>query len=85
MYLLGRIQLIYQFEGSYGSRMHKNEAGLFIACAQWPSRERWEKSGSQLPEIAISYKNQLHEYCSFIEKVYELEMVNDLLQNKTFN
>ena len=30
-------KLIYKFEGSYGSRLHKVNDSLFIGYAQWPS------------------------------------------------
>ena len=30
-------KLIYKFEGSYGSRLHKENDSLFIGYAQWPS------------------------------------------------
>jgi quinol monooxygenase YgiN len=31
-------------QGSLGSRLHRSDDGLFVAYAQWPSREVWERS-----------------------------------------
>ena len=30
--------------GGMGSRLHRNDEGHFVAYAQWPDRETWEKS-----------------------------------------
>jgi hypothetical protein len=77
-------KLIYEFEGSYGSRLHKVDDHLFIAYAQWPDRETWKGSGSKLPEIAAKYNAQLRECCSEIKAEYELKIIEDLLQSDTF-
>jgi len=78
-------KLIYEFEGSYGSRLHQVDSNLFIAYAQWPDRDTWKNSGSHLPEIAAKYRSQLRECCSEIKTEYELKTVADLLQSDTFN
>ncbi|MGB0429966.1 MAG: antibiotic biosynthesis monooxygenase, partial [Bacteroidia bacterium] len=38
-------ELIYEFEGSYGSRLHIDENGDYIAYAQWPSKNVFEMAG----------------------------------------
>lgn len=44
-------QLIRDHRGGLGSRLHHCQDGTFLAYAQWPDRETWEKSSSiPLPE-----------------------------------
>ena len=39
------LTLEYQsLHGSLGSRLHKTEDGLWLAYAQWPTREAWEQA-----------------------------------------
>lgn len=42
-------QIIYESFGSLGSRLHRSSDGKFIAYAQWPNREIYERS-SEWPE-----------------------------------
>lgn len=37
-------QLIYDYEGSLGSRLHKLKDTSYIAYAQWPDRQTWKNS-----------------------------------------
>ena len=38
-----------------GSRLHRDDDGTWLAYAQWPSREAWERSGSmQSPDPGSS-------------------------------
>ncbi len=82
-------KLIYEYEGSLGSRLHKtaveNEAESinYIAYAQWPSRLVWEHSGSKLPKEAESIRKTMKNACLHIETQYELDVVNDLLSSTT--
>ncbi|MCC6701458.1 MAG: antibiotic biosynthesis monooxygenase [Fluviicola sp.] len=76
-------ELIYEFEGSYGSRLHKVNDCHFVGYAQWPSRMVFEQSGNNLPEAATIYRDQMRGCCIKIEKLLELESVaKDLIQNK---
>lgn len=76
-------ELIYEFEGSYGSRLHKVNDYHFVGYAQWPSRSVFEQSGNNLPEAATVYRDQMRGCCSKIMKILELESVEvDLIQNK---
>ncbi|PCH69980.1 MAG: antibiotic biosynthesis monooxygenase [Bacteroidetes bacterium] len=77
--------LIYQYEGSLGSRLHKVEGNCFIAYAQWPDKLTWENSGNNLPQIAIHHKNAMKECCSEIKTEYELNTVVDLLKDTVFD
>ncbi len=76
-------QLIYEFEGSYGSKLHKVDAHLFIAYAQWPDRETFEQSGARMPEIAQKYRKEMRECCEEIKSEFELNsIVVDLIEEK---
>jgi heme-degrading monooxygenase HmoA len=36
--------LLMRHRGALGSRLHKGEDGTWVAYAQWPSRQSWERS-----------------------------------------
>ena len=74
-------KLLIKHEGGLGSRLHKSvEENVFIAYAQWPNREMWEKQPkSNLPESANEIRNQMRESCSEIVTIHELEVIEDLL------
>ncbi len=79
----GMTKLIYEFEGSYGSRLHKINDNLFIGYAQWPDKETYDKSGNNLPEGATGFRQQMRECCSEIKAEYESNLiVKDLLKNE---
>lgn len=74
--------LIYEYEGSLGSRLHKKESGKYIAYAQWPSKEQFEQSGSNLPEEANLQRDLMRDSCEKIEVLDKFEVVEDLLKHK---
>jgi len=76
-------RLIYVYEGSLGSRLHKKGENHYIAYAQWPDREKWSSSGMKLPDSAAEVRKRMKDCCSSIETLHELEVINDLLQDKT--
>lgn len=78
-------KLIYEYEGSYGSRLHKVNDNLFIGYAQWPDKETYDKSGNNLPEEANSLRLKMRECCSEIKPVYEMVTVKNLLSDKRYN
>lgn len=39
----GLTRLIFANQGSFGSRLHKSEDGTWLAYAQWPSKELWDR------------------------------------------
>lgn len=80
----GLTKLIYQYEGSLGSRLHQESDGKYIAYAQWPSKEGWENSGDKLPKEAEQFSKQMKEACLKIETIFQLEMVNDKLESKAY-
>jgi hypothetical protein len=76
-------ELIYQHEGSLGSRLHKADQSTYIAYAQWPDKKIWIDSDN-LPELAHPIREQLRACCERIEIKYELEIVEDLLTREVF-
>lgn len=78
-------QLIYEYEGSLGSRLHKQNNGIYLAYAQWPNKSAWKNSGNKLPESAIKVRSLMKESCSSIETLYELDCIEDLLKSTTSN
>ncbi len=77
-------KLIYKYEGSYGSRLHKADKQLFIGYAQWPDKETWDLSGDKLPEIANAIRKKMRESCSEIKTEYKMNIVQDLLNGKRY-
>ncbi len=73
-------QLIYQFDGSLGSRLHRKADLEYIAYAQWPSKKHWQNSGDNLPDEADMIRKTLRDSCHEIATLYELEMVEDQLK-----
>lgn len=77
--------LIYQNEGSYGSKLHRDSNGDFVAYALWPDKETWKNAGSKLPNEADEFRLMMKDSCLKIETKYELEEVNNLLKDKPFS
>jgi heme-degrading monooxygenase HmoA len=81
----GLTDLIYKHEGSLGSRLHQQDAVNYIAYAQWPDKNTWKEAGDKLPKEANIFRDRMKESCSKIETLYELQMINDMLQTLPFN
>lgn len=81
----GLTKLIYEYEGSLGSRVHRESESVYIAYAQWPSKERWENAGSNMPEEANKFRKLMKESCIEITTEHELECVVDLLKSVQHN
>ena len=77
-------KLIYQFAGSYGSRLHKVDKDFFIAYAQWPEKVTWDLSGDKLPEDIKNLRIQMREYCLEIKTEYEMTVVEDFLMDQQY-
>lgn len=73
-------ELIYEFENSLGSRLHKQDEELYIAYAQWPDIGTWKNAGDRLPDGASELRKKMKESCSTIETLHCLEVVEDLLR-----
>ncbi|MEO9534048.1 MAG: antibiotic biosynthesis monooxygenase [Crocinitomicaceae bacterium] len=76
-------KLIYEYENSLGSRLHRKSETEFIAYAQWPDKNTWKNSGDKLPVSATQWRQQMRASCSNIETQHELEMLSDLIQQQT--
>ena len=72
-------KLIYQFEGSFGSRLHHIKDLEYLAYAQWPDKETWSNSGSKLPEVASEFSKNMKAACASSTTNFELTVVSDLL------
>ena len=72
-------RLIFKYEGSFGSRLHKESEHRYIAYAVWPDRETWANSGDKLPKEANEVRRMMIESCTEIKTIHELSMVDDLL------
>ncbi|MEZ4686361.1 MAG: antibiotic biosynthesis monooxygenase family protein [Bacteroidia bacterium] len=72
--------LIYQYEGSLGSRLHKEAEGHYIAYAQWPDAETYDMSGEGIPnELAGPVRAMMRASCSEIKTLFRMDMVDDRL------
>jgi len=78
----GLTALIYKYEGSLGSRLHKNDALNFFAYAQWPDKNTFDKAGGNLPEEANHFRNAMKASCEKFEVLEKFEMIEDLLKSK---
>lgn len=74
--------LILEYEGSLGSRLHKQNELTYIGYAQWPTKNAWINSGNNLPEASEEIRKIMRATCEKIETLFELEVVDDLLKNK---
>lgn len=75
-------KLIYQYEGSLGSRVHSLGEGKYLAYAQWPSKEIWANAGSKIPESADEFRLLMKDSCERIETEYEMDVVVDLIKTE---
>ena len=76
-------KLIYEYEGSYGSKLFKVDDTLFIATAEWPNQDVFSRSGNKLPETAARLRSKMRQCCSEIKQEFELKtVVIDLLKDE---
>ncbi len=73
-------KLIYEHQGSWGSRLHKSDETNYIAYAQWPDKETWESEWKNMPEQAKEISRKMKEACETNETIFELDVVVDLLK-----
>lgn len=81
----GLTNLIYKYEGSLGSRLHKKAPLEYIAYAQWPNKIKFESAGDHLPIEADTYRNLMRTSCSSIDTIDKFEVVKDLLAENTYD
>lgn len=75
-------ELIYDYCGSLGSRLHvSQEPNLYVAYAQWPNKEFWEKDTPEnFPEEGKKMRDLMKSCCVSFKTEYELTMVSDRLK-----
>ncbi len=73
-------KLIYAYEGSLGSRLHKSDSGKYIAYAQWPDQPTHEFAGEHLPPEAEAPRSIMYRGCSEVKTLHTMHMVTDLLK-----
>jgi heme-degrading monooxygenase HmoA len=71
---------IHEHCGSLGSRLHKAGEREYVAYAQWPSREAWERA--ELPEGAgRECRAEMRACCETVETQATLDVVEDQLRS----
>lgn len=78
-------ELIYEYRGSLGSRLHKLNESEYIAYAVWPNRETFEDVNRKMPNNTDQVRTAMREACSKIETIYEMDIVEDLINDKPFS
>ena len=78
-------ELIYRYENSPGSRLHKTKQGDYIATAQWPDKQTWKNAGDNLPLEANEITREMRNACHSIDTLYKLKLVNDKFYNHPFD
>jgi len=73
--------LIYNYEGSLGSRLHKLNDEIYLAYAQWPDRVTWVNAGSKMPAESDTVRKIMGDSCEHIKTLHELPVVDDLLRS----
>ena len=74
-------EFIYEHKNSLGSRLHKESNSVFIAYAQWPDRDTLNNPDSRLPREALKARQRMRNACESVEKLFELELTEDLLRH----
>ena len=74
-------KLIYNFEGSLGSRLHKQKSHHYIAYAR-PDKAAREKAGNNMPDKSSSIRKTMKDSCEKTETLFELEVVDNLLKTE---
>jgi heme-degrading monooxygenase HmoA len=73
-------EIIYERDGSLGSRLHRSDDGTYIAYAQWPSREVWEASSHIEPtEEALRLRRIIQESAERLRPDTQMIVIEDHL------
>ncbi|REE08432.1 antibiotic biosynthesis monooxygenase [Winogradskyella pacifica] len=78
----GLTSLIYKYEGSLGSRLHKKDALNYLAYAQWPDKNTFDTAGGNLPKEANHFRDIMKASCEKFEVLDKFEVIEDLLMQK---
>ncbi len=77
-------RLIYQYEHSFGSRLHKISENTFLGYAVWPSKEIWSSSGTNLLPESVVFRTKMREVCEEVKTIYQLDIISDLIKETQF-
>ncbi|GJQ62198.1 MAG: hypothetical protein SCALA702_12510 [Melioribacteraceae bacterium] len=73
---------IYTEMGSLGSRLHSTEtAGKFIAYAQWPDRNVWQKETRFSNQSFVDASEKMKKTMESIKILHELDVLSDYLHD----
>ncbi|CAG9296957.1 antibiotic biosynthesis monooxygenase family protein [Celerinatantimonas diazotrophica] len=72
---------IYQYCGSFGSRLHlSDKPNILVGYAQWPSREQWEKDRQITDALYEKARDDMRNCLVQAKTVYKLDVSDDYLQ-----
>ncbi len=75
---------IYQHMNSLGSRLHKSSDCIYLAYAQWPSKEVFEANNTELPPEMVAIRETMRNACVHVGRLVEMDTVDDFLQDKVY-
>lgn len=76
-------EIIYRNFGSLGSRLHREEEGLYVAYAQWPSIEVYESEQHWSDEdLSVREAMRAALVGGKPRSIRRLSIVSDLLKNE---
>jgi quinol monooxygenase YgiN len=71
---------VFNSRGSLGSRLHMEVEGKYVAYAQWPNEETFEKE-IPLPAEALKASELMKSSCISMKLAHRLTVVADLLKS----
>lgn len=77
-------ELITRKYGSYGSRLHRDRDGRFVAYAEWPDEATWRRAFTQKmaydePETRAAFVDAVMEAPAQAEPMLTMTVIDDLL------
>jgi heme-degrading monooxygenase HmoA len=77
-------ELITGIYGSYGSRLHRDGDGRFVAYAEWPDEATWRAAFAQKmaydePETRAAFLDAIAETPDEPEPIFTMTVLDDLL------
>lgn len=77
-------EAIYKNSGSLGSRLLKQDAGKYLAIAQWPNEKTWAESPAALPGWTGAIRDRMRDCCHSMETVFKGFVLADLTRSSTY-
>ncbi len=74
----------YRHAGSLGLRLHRANQGEYIGYAQWSSRKQCEQQRDRSDAELQRHRQAMRECCESIEVIYELDVMDDWLQQEVY-